>query len=97
MNDKVNSITATLCDSGVYYSQQCLCCNNTRRLPDGMHYSSTPWICDECNVELVGRSDDNEESFKVRFETYVKNTEPLLDFYRELGKLVIIDYVCDWQ
>ena len=48
-------------------------------------------LCDECNIELVGRSDDNEESFKIRFETYIKNTEPLLDFYRKLGKLVVID------
>jgi len=48
-------------------------------------------ICDDCNVELVGRSDDNEESFKVRFNTYINNTEPLLNYYKELGKLVVID------
>lgn len=48
-------------------------------------------ICDDCNIELVGRSDDNEESFKVRFNTYLSNTEPLLEYYREKGKLVVID------
>jgi len=47
-------------------------------------------MCDDCNVELVGRSDDNEESFKIRFENYVKNTEPLLKYYEEKGKLVVI-------
>ena len=35
-------------------------------------------ICDVCGGEIVGRSDDNEESFKVRFDTYVNNTKPLL-------------------
>ena len=48
-------------------------------------------ICDDCNIELVGRSDDNEESFKIRFNTYLNNTEPLLDYYKNLGKLVVID------
>ena len=48
-------------------------------------------ICDICNGELVGRSDDNEESFKVRFNTYIENTKPLLDFYKNEGKLVVID------
>ena len=48
-------------------------------------------ICDICGGELVGRSDDNEESFKVRFNTYIENTKPLLDFYKEEGKLVVID------
>ena len=51
------------------------------------------YICDECNVELIGRSDDNEESFKIRFDTYLNNTKPLLDYYRDLGLLNIIDKI----
>lgn len=50
-------------------------------------------ICDDCGVELIGRSDDNEEAFKVRFDTYVENTKPLLDFYKDEGKLVVIDKI----
>lgn len=50
-------------------------------------------ICDECNIELIGRSDDNEESFKIRFDTYLNNTKPLLDFYKGLGLLNIIDKI----
>ena len=50
-------------------------------------------ICDDCKVQLIGRSDDNEEAFKVRFNTYVENTKPLLDFYKNEGKLVIIDKI----
>ena len=37
----------------IYYSQQCLCCNNTRRLPEGMTYCSTPWVCDECKEAIA--------------------------------------------
>ena len=50
-------------------------------------------ICDDCNVELMGRSDDNEESFKIRFDTYLNNTKPLLDYYKSHNLLVIIDKV----
>lgn len=50
-------------------------------------------LCDNCNVELVSRSDDNEESFKVRFDTYLENTKPLLDYYKNKGKLVVIDKI----
>ena len=48
-------------------------------------------ICDDCNVELESRSDDTEETFKVRFSTYVEKTSPVLDYYKNLGKLEVID------
>ena len=47
-------------------------------------------ICDDCGSELKSRSDDNEESFKVRFETYLSNVESVLDYYRKKNSLHII-------
>ena len=47
-------------------------------------------LCDNCNVELQGRSDDNEESFKVRFNPYLNNVQGLLDYYRNQNCLYII-------
>ncbi len=44
-------------------------------------------ICDSCGSLVVQRSDDNEETFKTRFETMAKNCEPVLEYYRNLGKL----------
>ena len=44
-------------------------------------------ICDDCGNTLVKRNDDNEESFKVRFKTFLDNTAPIVDFYKELNKL----------
>jgi len=50
-------------------------------------------ICDECGSNLVSRSDDNEESFKKRFQTYLENSYPIIDFYKEQGVLeeVLVD------
>ena len=39
--------------SKIYYSQRCLLCDNTRRLPEGMTYCTTPWICDECREAVT--------------------------------------------
>lgn len=50
-------------------------------------------VCDDCGVELIGRSDDNEESFKIRFDTYLNQTQPLLNYYKSNDLLVIIDKV----
>lgn len=48
-------------------------------------------ICDDCNIQLESRSDDTEETFKTRFNTYIENTEPLLKYYKDLGILYMID------
>lgn len=48
-------------------------------------------VCDDCNVELESRSDDNEETFKVRFSTYLENTSPIIDYYKERGILKSFD------
>lgn len=48
-------------------------------------------VCDECDAELVQRKDDTEEIAKSRFETYFKETAPLIDFYEKKGALRKID------
>ena len=52
-------------------------------------------LCDDCNVDLVSRSDDNEETFKIRFNEYINNTKPLLDYYKKLNLLYILDNKID--
>jgi adenylate kinase len=42
-----------------------------------------------------GRADDNPESFKVRLQAYLDQTAPLVDHYREQGKLVGVDGMAD--
>lgn len=44
-------------------------------------------ICDNCGGPLYQRNDDNEEALKVRLQHYVKDTEPLINYYSNLGLL----------
>lgn len=44
-------------------------------------------ICDDCRVELIQRKDDTKETAILRFETYEKQTHPLLEFYTKRGNL----------
>ncbi|HWP68787.1 MAG TPA: nucleoside monophosphate kinase, partial [Rectinemataceae bacterium] len=48
-------------------------------------------VCDVCGGELYVRSDDQEASIKTRLEAYREQTEPLIDWYAKLGRLVTID------
>ena len=48
-------------------------------------------ICDVCGAELKGRSDDNENSFNVRFDVYEENAPKILDYYTEKGNLYRIN------
>ena len=44
-------------------------------------------ICDRCNNELKTRTDDTEEVFIHRFNTYLNNTKDLIEYYENLGLL----------
>lgn len=52
-------------------------------------------ICDDCKIELIGRSDDNEDTFKIRFNEYLNNTKPLLNYYKEKGLLYVMENKID--
>ena len=44
-------------------------------------------ICDICGIALIRRKDDNEETANARFDTYFRETAPLIDYYKEKGVL----------
>jgi len=48
-------------------------------------------LCDDCGELLNKRSDDNEATFKKRFETYLNSTRPVIDFYKNKGVLHVVD------
>ena len=48
-------------------------------------------ICDLCNGELYQRPDDQPEISKSRLEVFHRQTEPLINYYREAGKLTEVD------
>ncbi len=48
-------------------------------------------ICDVCQTSLIQREDDREETVLNRLETYHKQTEPLIGYYRDKGRLLIVE------
>ena len=58
------------------------------------HVNAPPkedWTCDVCGGKVVQREDDTEEAVMRRLELYEEETIPIVDFYRRLGKLVVVD------
>lgn len=48
-------------------------------------------VCPNCKGELITRKDDTVETVKERLKVYKEQTEQLVDFYAEQGKLITID------
>lgn len=48
-------------------------------------------VCDACGGELIQRKDDAPETVQARLVEYHQMTEPLKDFYSNLGKLVVVE------
>ena len=44
-------------------------------------------VCDRCGGELYQRADDRPEAVRKRIQVYAEETEPLIQYYREQGKL----------
>jgi adenylate kinase len=47
--------------------------------------------CDRCGGELYQRADDKVTTVKKRLEVYFAETSPLIDYYRQAGKLLEIN------
>ena len=57
-------------------------------------YSKPPRIDNVCDVhgaQLLQRSDDSLEKVQVRLDTYVKQTAPVLEYYKRTGRLAVVD------
>ena len=48
-------------------------------------------VCNLCGGNLVIRKDDEPETVKNRLNVYHEQTEPLKDFYKSCGKLIIVE------
>ena len=52
---------------------------------------ATEGVCDECGADLIQREDDGEETVRERLRVYEENTAPVVERYREAGRLVTVD------
>ena len=53
------------------------------------NYETTPpkknGVCDQCNIKLLKRNDDEEDIVRKRLRVYEEETHPLVDYYRLLN------------
>lgn len=56
-----------------------------------MHPPQQAGRCDRCGGELYQRDDDKPEPVRQRLEVYLRQTAPLVDYYRRAGRLVEVD------
>ena len=48
-------------------------------------------VCEKCGGELIQRADDNEKTVGERIDVYVRQTAPLIDYYKNKGILKTVD------
>ncbi|MDR1721159.1 MAG: adenylate kinase [Endomicrobium sp.] len=51
--------------------------------------------CDSCGSELFQRSDDEKNVFRERLAVYERQTKPLIEYYKEVGLLIVVDGLKD--
>lgn len=69
----------------------CPKCKKSYNLNNGKLKPVHNGICDDCGISLVHRDDDNEETFKIRYQSFIENVKSILDFYQDKGILKEID------
>jgi len=48
-------------------------------------------ICDKCGGELIMRKDDNEDTIRKRWQVFIENSLPMVEYYRDKGILLEIN------
>ncbi|MGB9927538.1 MAG: adenylate kinase [Methanosarcina sp.] len=48
-------------------------------------------VCDLCGAEVFQREDDRAEAVQNRLNVYIKQTQPLIDYYAKQGLLISLD------
>ena len=71
--------------------QICPNCKNTYNKLTGLNAPKVDNMCDECNIELITRNDDNEETLRKGFQTYNENASKVVEYYKEKGILLQLD------
>lgn len=61
----------------------CSKCGRAYNVLTGVNTPRVADICDKCGEKLYQRDDDNLESFKTRYETFLAKTYPLVDYYEK--------------
>ena len=71
----------------------CENCGATYNVLTGVNAPKVEGKCDRCGGKLYQRSDDNSESFAVRYNEFIEKTYPLVEYYKKNNALVSIESV----
>ncbi len=71
--------------------QICPKCKKTYNKLTGVNTPKVENMCDDCNVELTIRNDDNEDTFNIGYNAYIKNCTPVIEYYKNKGILIEVD------
>ena len=66
-------------------------CKKTYNSLTGVNTPKVAGMCDDCNVALTKRNDDNEETFKAGYKTFNENCPAVIEYYRNKGILVEVN------
>lgn len=69
----------------------CPKCKKTYNILTGVCTPKKDNLCDECNVELISRSDDNEETLRKGLEVYNTLALDVIKYYKEKDKDMVIE------
>lgn len=53
--------------------------------------SIVPGVCDKCSGRLYQRSDDTEESLRIRLQSFMEDTKPVLEYFEKMNLVKRID------
>ncbi len=68
----------------------CKGCNKIYNIYDPNMTPKVENVCDNCGESLEIRTDDNENSFNVRYDVYEENSPQILEFYKNKNNLFIV-------
>ena len=71
--------------------QICPNCKQTYNMLTGVNPPLVENMCNDCHVELTKRNDDNEETFKIGYNSYLENATPVIEYFRKKGILIELD------
>jgi adenylate kinase len=60
------------------------------------HAPKVAGVCDKCGgTSLIQRDDDKEDVIKKRMSVFTENTQPILDYYKSMGRLMTVNAESD--
>lgn len=95
VNQKIANIDVVV-DLEVPYERLLERVTGRRTCSDCGYIYNTSWNlgyekCPKCGGEWSLRSDDNEETYKKRYEVYLSETLPILDYFKKEGKVIVVE------